>query len=106
MYNLRLFELLHKLPQPSQDKITALAQEDADCFCTKYELTLTDHKDTAYRYYLSTLVKEMYRVNNEHPMPEFNDKVPLSVPVRQVCNEAYPAKVFGDTIAHLAMPWM
>ena len=59
-----------------------------------------------YRYVSSTLVKEMYRVNNEHPMPEFNEKVPLSVPVRQVCDEAYPAKVFGDTIAHLAMPWM
>ena len=59
-----------------------------------------------YRYVSSTLVKEMYRVNNEHPMPEFNEKVPLSAPVRQVCDEAYPAKVFGDTLAHLAMPWM
>ncbi len=56
MYN-RLLELLHKLPQPSQNKLTTLAQEDADCFCDRYDLTLSDHKDIVYRYYLSKHVR-------------------------------------------------
>lgn len=70
MYN-RLLELLHKLPQPTQDKITALAQEDADRFCTKYDLTLPDNKDTAYRYYLSKRVRFAWfnQVAFEHADP-------------------------------------
>ena len=70
MYN-RLLELLHKLPQPSQDKITALAQEDADSFCDRYDLTLSDHKDTAYRYYLSKHVRFAWfnQVAFEHADP-------------------------------------
>ena len=56
MYN-RLLELLHKLPQATQDKVTELAKADADRFCKKYELTLPDHIDTAYRYYLSKRVR-------------------------------------------------
>ena len=56
MYN-RLLELLHKLPQATQDKVTELAKADADRFCKKYDLTLPDHTDTAYRYYLSKRVR-------------------------------------------------
>ena len=70
MYN-RLLELLHKLPLPSQDKITALAQEDADRFCDRYDLTLSDHKDTVYRYYLSKHVRFAWftQVMFEHADP-------------------------------------
>lgn len=56
MYN-RLLELLHKLPQATQEKVTELSKADANRFCKKYELTLPDHTDTTYRYYLSKQVR-------------------------------------------------
>lgn len=70
MYN-RLLELLHKLPQATQDKVTELAKADADRFCKKYDLTLPDHTDTAYRFYLSKRVRFAWfnRVSFEHADP-------------------------------------
>ena len=70
MYN-RLLELLHKLPQATQDKVTELAKADADRFCKKYELTLPDHTDTAYRFYLSKRVRFAWfnQVDFEHTDP-------------------------------------
>lgn len=57
MYYDRLLELLHKLPPAIQGKVAELAKADADCFCKKYGLTLPEHTDTAYRYYLSKRVR-------------------------------------------------
>lgn len=53
----RLLELLHKLPQAIQGKVMELAKSDADCFCKKYSITLSEHTGTAYRYYLSKRVR-------------------------------------------------
>ena len=70
MYN-RLLELLHKLPQATQEKVKELAKADADRFCKKYELTLPDHTDTAHRYYLSKRVRFAWfnGVSFEHADP-------------------------------------
>lgn len=70
MYN-RLLELLHKLPQAAQEKVTELAKADADHFCKKYELTLPGHMDTAYCYYLSKRVRFAWfnGVSFEHADP-------------------------------------
>lgn len=69
--NKRLFELLHKLPQPMQDKITSLAKKDSDHFCERYGLALPEQKDTAYRYYLSKRVRFAWfsSMNFEHADP-------------------------------------
>lgn len=71
MYD-RLLELLHKLPQDAQDKVTELAKADADCFCKKYKDTISDGTElTALHYYLSKRVRFAWfnGVSFEHADP-------------------------------------
>ena len=71
MYN-RLLELLHKLPQATQEKVTELAKADAGRFCKKYEHTISDGTElTALHYYLSKRVRFAWfnEVSFEHADP-------------------------------------
>lgn len=70
--NNRLMELLHKLPQATQDKVTELAKADADRFCEKYKDTISDGTElTALNYYLSKRVHFawFHGVSFEHADP-------------------------------------
>lgn len=55
----RLMELLQKLPQDTQDRISALATEYAKDFCERYSVTLPAHQEAVR---LHSLCKRLHSV--------------------------------------------
>lgn len=55
----RLMELLQKLPQDTQDRISALATEYAKDFCERYSVTLPAHQEAVR---LNSLCKRLHSV--------------------------------------------
>lgn len=60
----RLMELLQKLPQDTQDRISALATEYAKDFCERYSVTLPAHQEAVR---LHSLSKRVHSVFLNHP---------------------------------------